>query len=277
MVKRSIFIIHNGFNTPFWEAKWLEGPSLKEEFLKLYKNSNLKGVLVAGMGGWYEGEWLWGNFGLKLGGNHLAADLVKLKDRLEAFQGWKQGKDVVVWTDNVRIKFSVSSCYELYGKIHSPFGPPNKYDEAFRILWKMEVLYKIKIFGWRLFLDKLPTKDGLVYRGMSFSLDNLKFTLYGIEFENRDHFFFSYLMVKKFWGEVAFWVGKRVSLENECLPNFMEWYSFFRIHKIKDCILGVVWLVTTLSLWLHRNDVCFQNEAWSINNTVCNIKFLVWK
>ncbi|XP_058725894.1 uncharacterized protein LOC131597202 [Vicia villosa] len=51
------FIVHNGFNTPFWEARWLCGLVLKEEFTSLFDVSCLKGVSVACMGGWVEDKW----------------------------------------------------------------------------------------------------------------------------------------------------------------------------------------------------------------------------
>ncbi|XP_058784513.1 uncharacterized protein LOC131659323 [Vicia villosa] len=200
-----------------------------------------------------------------------------MKSRVDAFIGWRDGIDSVSWNEGSLMDFSVASCYNFYLNLHIPFGPPNIHDGVFGLLWKTEVPFKIKAFGWRLFLDRLPTVDGLVYRGMPFSIENSKCVLCGIDSEDRDHFFFGCLVGTKIWSDIAFRIGKRGLMENECLPHFMEWHLFFRSRKIKVSKLDVVWLATVWSFWLLRNEVRFRKEAWSINNTVWNIKFLVWK
>ncbi|XP_058776523.1 uncharacterized protein LOC131650828 [Vicia villosa] len=130
--------------------------------------------------------------------------------------------DSVSWTEGSSMDFSVASCYNFYLNLYIPFGPPNIHDGVFGLLWKMEVPFKIKAFGWRLFKDRLPTVDGLVYRGMTFSFENSKCVLCGIDSEDRDHFFFGCLVGTKIWSDIAFWVGKGGMSENECSPHFME-------------------------------------------------------
>ncbi|XP_058750806.1 uncharacterized protein LOC131623814 [Vicia villosa] len=57
IVNCSRVFIHNGYNSSFWDSIWLEGDiPLKVEFPELFKESLLKNVSVAGMGGWVEGE-----------------------------------------------------------------------------------------------------------------------------------------------------------------------------------------------------------------------------
>ncbi|XP_058764508.1 uncharacterized protein LOC131637959 [Vicia villosa] len=58
------FLIHNGFNTSFWDVKWLNGMVLKEEFPSLSEASCLKTVSVAAMGGWVDNKWIWGDCGI---------------------------------------------------------------------------------------------------------------------------------------------------------------------------------------------------------------------
>ncbi|XP_058766322.1 uncharacterized mitochondrial protein AtMg00310-like [Vicia villosa] len=86
------FSIHNGFSTPFWEARWLYDRSLKELFLDLYGISQLKCVSVAAMGGWKEGEWIWGDFGVSdvdTEQSGLVEVFVDFKGRLEGFMQLK--------------------------------------------------------------------------------------------------------------------------------------------------------------------------------------------
>ncbi|XP_058726606.1 uncharacterized protein LOC131597964 [Vicia villosa] len=280
VVEKCSFTIHDGYKTPFWEARWLEDIVLKDHFPELYKASSLKHVSVAAMGGLREGIWYWSNLGISvdlLGNGGLRELLGAVKERLDGFVGWKEGKDLVTWHDNLSPIFSVASCYNFYESLCIPLGPNNKCDEAFGLLWKMDVPFKIKAFGWRLFLNKLPTKDLLANRGISLSYNDLLCILCGCGMEDRNHFFFSCPVVKRVWREMAIWVGKKENREEGCLANFMDWYYYFEGNKVRHKKEGIVWLATTWYMWILRNGVCFRKDKWSVNNVVWNIKTLVWK
>ncbi|XP_058783528.1 ribonuclease 3-like protein 3 [Vicia villosa] len=169
------FKVHNGFNTLFWESIWLDDSALKECFPDLYQASLLKNVLVAAMGGWMGGVWRWSDFGLSAALVDMAdhrEEFLELKKRVEAFRDWKSEKDLVFWSGNVDRNFSVASCYAFYDRLRIPFGPPVIHAEVFDFLWKMEIPFKIKAFGWRIFHERLPTKDLLAIR-VSFSFVSL--------------------------------------------------------------------------------------------------------
>lgn len=78
---------------------------------------------------------------------------------------WQQGEDGI---------FSVSSCYTTLSRNYIPFGPENRFDLLFLAIWKVEVPTKVKAFKWRCFLNKVPTKDSLLKRGLINSTSNLK-------------------------------------------------------------------------------------------------------
>ncbi|XP_058775284.1 uncharacterized protein LOC131649541 [Vicia villosa] len=267
----SRFSVNNGFNTSFWHAKWIGDFSLRILFPDMYEVSNLKHVSVAAMGGWSDGGWSWGDFGLA--GSDFTDGVEELRDLVGGAEGMSEGRDDVEWHYKDDMDFSVASCYSFLMKSHIPFGPPNKDDEAFGILWKLEVPFKIKAFGWRLFLNRLPTKDLLLLRGIPLPLDNIFCSFCSNDIEKCRHTFFICDVVKKIWNEIASWVGLGNRMEDECLSSFMEWHSFFKLKKVKRCKLGVVWLAITWCLWIVRNDVCFRNDGWSVNNIVWNIKF----
>lgn len=112
-----------------------------------------------------------------------------LKERLEAFGGLTEGNDSVVWSSNTDMEFLVALCYGSYESLCIPFDPPNKYEEVFKFVCKMDVPFKMKAFGWRLFHNRFLTNDLLVIRGISLPLDNLKCIFCGSCLENRKHFF----------------------------------------------------------------------------------------
>src|SRR4051812_12298087 len=142
----------------------------------LYFFSSLKKVSVAAMGGWLDGVWIWGDFGVSeslLTNPVIVEELGNLRWRLEDFRGWNSEKDKVSWTGNPENSFSVASWYSFYDSIRLPFAPPNIHEGVFGLILKLEVPFNIKAFGWRLFLNRLPTKDLLEIRGMHLPLKNL--------------------------------------------------------------------------------------------------------
>ncbi|XP_058776799.1 uncharacterized protein LOC131651145 [Vicia villosa] len=245
-VLKSRFKVHSGFSNPFWESSWLDERPLREAFPIIFDKSFLKKVSVAAIGGWEEGIWKWGDLGLKEGvlGDEGAVSMYgALKCRLEDFRGMKEGRDAVVWMGKADTgsTYSVASCYEYIRRVRTPHGPFDKNPEAFGILWKSEVPFKVKAFGWRLFRNRLPTLDLLV------------------------------------WLEIAVWVGKKEKDEEDCKANFLEWYNFFRLKKVTKGKERMIWLDCVWTLWILRNSVRFRKDRWSVNDIVWNIKSLAWK
>lgn len=138
------------------------------------------------------------------------------------------------WVVDNELDFSVSSFYSYYMRWVTPYGHPNKCDVAFGLLWKTEVPFKIKTFGWILFHNRVPTKDLLLHRGISLPLDNLYCSFSGVDLETCRHIFFYRGVVKRIWNEITSWVSIGDRKEEECLSSFIEWHSFFRSYKVKN-------------------------------------------
>ncbi|XP_058753777.1 uncharacterized protein LOC131626961 [Vicia villosa] len=275
------FKIGNGFSTLFWKASWLETFCLKKDFSDLYENSSLFKVAVAGMGGWVNGVWTWGNFGINplvLAEHNLESEMDSLCVLLEGRGPCNAVGDEAVWRAESDRVFYTVSCYKFYVGCRIPYGPFNKFDGALGLVWKAEVPFKIKAFDWSLLVNRLLTKDLLLHRGITFLVDNFKCVFDGVNPESRNHSFFTCSSVKAVWSVVVMWIGKPYGgVEVDCLRGFMDWLSFCKKKKVKEGKLGVVWLATLWTLWLNRNGVCFQNEVWNMDNTIWSIKFLVWK
>ncbi|XP_058755156.1 uncharacterized protein LOC131628330 [Vicia villosa] len=195
------------------------------------------------MGGWNDGVWKWGDLGISEG-EVLEAGLLALytdlRVLLETFEGMDEGKDSAIWSLDEEKGFTVASCYSRYASLRISFGPPNRCDEALELLWKMEVPFKIKVFDWRLFMNRLPTKDLLMHRGINFTSSNLNCVFCDMHLKEMDHVFFKCNVIKIVWKEIASWVDFMGWKEEGCIPFFMEWHTLSRAKRVKIGKLGVL-------------------------------------
>ncbi|XP_058755548.1 uncharacterized protein LOC131628736 [Vicia villosa] len=232
------------------------------------------------MGGWCDGELKWGDLRISACEVEHAGLLDKvevLRALLENFEGLHDDNDSVSWLFDSEKTFTVSSCYHRFVALRTPFGPFNRNEEALEMMWKMEVPFKIKAFAWRFFVNRLPTKDLLVYRGINFPTSNLNCVFCNMHLEDKDHMFFKCDVIKVVWKEIDMWVDYPSWKEEESISFFMEWNSKGRVKGIKVGKLEVFWLATCWIIWLIRNGYCFRNDSWNINNIVWNIKILSWR
>ncbi|XP_058754879.1 uncharacterized protein LOC131628031 [Vicia villosa] len=281
IVSNCRLVVGNGYNTPFWESCWADKYSLKERFSKLFELSSLVGVSVASMGGWVHGVWKWGNLGVDLDDVFdplVVAENDCIRLLLSGRIVHTEGRDKVEWSGSDGDSFSVASCYEFMAGLTYPFGPPNRLEVVKDLIWKVHVPFNIKAFGWRIFINRLPTKDLLMGRGILLSIENSLCAFCGSIPESSDHSFFKCKEAGEVWREITVWVGKPYGgMDEDCNQSFMDWFLFCKKKKVKEGKCGVLWLAIVWIFWLSRNGFCFRNEGWNVDNTVWNIKSLLWK
>lgn len=75
-------------------------------------------------------------------------------------------RDGVVWNHATGDGFSVADCHSLIAKLHISAGPREGFDDVLALVWRQQVLLKVKAFRWRSFIDILPSKDLLAQKGI---------------------------------------------------------------------------------------------------------------
>ncbi|XP_058775034.1 uncharacterized protein LOC131649281 [Vicia villosa] len=113
------------------------------------------------------------------------------------------GNDVVKWEAEKDSMFSVKSCYLFYADSFIPHGPYEKHDGAYSLIWKTNTPFKTKVFGWRILINRLPTKELLLKRGISFTTSSSNCVFCGIALESLEHVFFKCSIVKLIWRKIA--------------------------------------------------------------------------
>ncbi|XP_058732744.1 uncharacterized protein LOC131604314 [Vicia villosa] len=185
------------------------------------------------------------------------------------------GNDVVKWEAEKDSIFSVKSCFLFYVDSFIPRGPYEKHDGAYSLIWKTNTPFKTKVFGWRILIDRLPTKELLLKRGISFTTSSSNCEFCGIALESLEHVFFKCSIVKLIWRKIAEWIGLLDVTEEDPKGSFMLWYQFCKSMKMKEGRLSCIWLAITWSIWLVRNGIIFRRDGWSVHNLIWNIKSLV--
>ncbi|CAJ2658481.1 unnamed protein product [Trifolium pratense] len=95
--------------------------------------------------------------------------------------------------------FTVKSCYSLLLQYSNTVVLESNVLDAIQKLWKNDVPSKVNIFGWRLLLEKLPTRAALHHRGILNNPHDISCIFCYMQMEDCSHLFFNCSFVKGVW------------------------------------------------------------------------------
>lgn len=101
----------------------------------------------------------------------------------------------------------------------------------------------MQIFGWRILLNRIPTKDLLSKLGILSDIEDLLCVFYLTELENISHLLGSCPCIGRIWRKVFDWVGAKEELSFELFVGFFNSYE-----KVKSgdhrTIIASIWLAS---------------------------------
>lgn len=112
------------------------------------------------MSDWVNNDYHWSDLGTP--NNHLYnlhPCFLVLKSLLNDKFPIRGVDDKMMWKSNLIEFFNVRDGYELLIADNNAYFQEEGKAEAFLILWRTRVPVKVKMFGWRIFLNKIPFKD----------------------------------------------------------------------------------------------------------------------
>ncbi|XP_058741853.1 uncharacterized protein LOC131614257 [Vicia villosa] len=159
---------------------WLGDQTLREQFLELFDISTIKNCAVADLLVWIDGEPSWElerlfSRGITSGSAATAVLLLpcwnRLREAVEMVRFNEFEINCFMRRANMENVFSVGSISNIV-KDYKSFAWATNIINLLKVMWDLRIPPKLKVFAWRFFVERIPSKDLLLKKGVS-SLDNM--------------------------------------------------------------------------------------------------------
>jgi hypothetical protein len=260
----------------FWKMKWFGNQPFCELFPELFAKETFKEVLISDrmQGNGADRVWSWNwlqqlSFTETQQKESLQELLFDFSLNISCHDRWK-------WKSGLLNVFLVRSAYFLLLRLR-----PVEELEATKLiainkLWRVDVPSKVHVFGWRLLLNKLPTRLALNHRGILLNPLDLLCVFCSQNVEDSGHLVFSCTFSKGVWDLVSNWLGKRIPTGVDCCRHFLLFGDLVGSKKGGGRISRLIWLATTWSIWRHRNNAIFKGITPDSKSLFNEIKIVSW-
>jgi len=134
-------------------------------------------------------------------------------------------------------------------------------------LWHKDVPLKVVLCAWRLFRDRLSTKDNLLRRGVIGN--DLSLCVNGRGFmETSSHLFLHCNHFGSVWYLIYRWTGVFTVSPLQVANHFHHFSFLAGVSKVGRSILQVIWFAMMWKIWKERNNKLFNDKVSSIVHLV---------
>jgi len=137
--------------------------------------------------------------------------------------------------------------------------------------WHDDGSLKVVLFAWRLFLDRLPTKDNLLRRRVIQFDAQMCGGGCGVA-NTSNHLLFHCNFFGSVWFYIFRWLGVDTIMPFEVVDHFIQFSSIGGIARTRCSILHVIWFATIWEIWKEINKRLFNDKECSIVQIVDKIK-----
>jgi hypothetical protein len=230
---------------------------------------------VMAMGFWNRDSWEW-NFEWAVALTATEHDLVRdLSLLLEQVQPRIGDDDRRRWLPHEAGFFTVKSAYvaRLDSLVMPAIDPGTV--QALKHLWLNNVPSKVSIFGWRLLLERLPTRDALFNKGVITNNIEKSCAFCSNMDETLHHCFLGCHFIATVWRDVYYWMGISHLSASNVQQHFIVFGDIIKGKKCKK-VKQLIWLATMWSIWRSRNNILFRGDVVNIITLVDQIKYISW-
>ncbi|KAK7274638.1 hypothetical protein RIF29_15734 [Crotalaria pallida] len=153
---------------------------------RLFSISLQKDAEIANLGYWINGEWVWNHTWRRPLFDWEMVVLIELNCLLENVALKQDIADRWTWKASPDGTYSVKTVYKSI-QVQQQEGD----NSLLKVIWKANAPLKSKAFGWRILINKIPTKMNLIRRGIELSTDQRLCALCREQDESTNHLFFA--------------------------------------------------------------------------------------
>ncbi|XP_058764257.1 uncharacterized protein LOC131637673 [Vicia villosa] len=277
------YVLGDGNLILFWDSVWQGDVSFRASFHDLYVISKKKKAKVGDMGELIGNFWAWGDLGCEVQhsegvvGGLLQQQLFSILSILGPVSPDRNRSDSLSWICDVDRGYTSKSSYDLLISRGIPEWEEDNKADTFVDLWSMDIPFTVRAFIWRCFLNRAPTKDQLLSRGISILNDDYNCVFYSENQESVCHLLFSCSVSTLIWKNMVEWTGLDL-ISDPCIwRNFRIWGNGVRRYGISRRKMGMIWAAVVWEIWKLRNNIIFNGGICNINDLSWNIKLSAWK
>jgi hypothetical protein len=267
--------IGDGVDINFWKDKWMGTETMKDLFPDLFSKTNKPEGSVAHMGRWNGDVWQWKfDWNEELTATEIDNALYLLS-LLHSVQLRRNERDSRRWVAHPVGSFTVQSTYMAMMNNNAAPAVDQGMSNIFKKLWLNNAPSKVTIFGWRLLLDKLPTREALFKKGIITNNHDRSCIFCLREVEESHHVFFNCNFSRQVWRIIFRWMKTTPLAFVNIHDHFSHFGKLIKGGNGKK-FRHIIWLATTWSLWKKRNNIIFRGEEVNIPSLVDHIIYFAW-
>jgi len=110
-------------------------------------------------------------------------------------------------------------------------------------VWHKQIPSKVSLFAWRLFCNRLPTKDNLVHRRVV-QPDNAACASGCGHLESAKHLFLDCNIFSSLWYQVWLWLGISSVNPGDIRHHYHQFTNMAGLPRITHLFLRIIWFAT---------------------------------
>jgi len=177
--------------------------------------------------------------------------------------------DLLLWRADSGGSYSTKSAYNLLKAEDRHVTE----DSASKIIWSLKIPPRASAFSWRIFKNRLPSKDNLRRRHVE--LPSYNCPLCDVEDETVGHVMYSCIKTRNLWWETLSWVNRVGPFPIEPRDHFLQFSNWSGKTSV-DKRWQVLWVALCMTICKHRNSLVFKNQTFSPEKVMDEALFHTW-
>ncbi|CAK8573439.1 unnamed protein product [Lathyrus sativus] len=225
-------------------ARWIDSVALRCRFKELYELSDCKFKFVNEMEVWEDYGWKWmSGFQEERLVRELEYQLIEMHQLLLEVSPRQRVQDLFLWSCPLFNLFTVMSQDDFIQRAKRLDSLDISLKTTLDFVWQSLVPMKVKVFAWRLFLDRLPTHSNLAAKGVISNPHEVVCVFRFKIVKCLDHVFILCPKIRLVWKAIVEWFSVPWAVFENCGDHFLGWYLRF-IRNTSKKTTSIIWLCT---------------------------------